>query len=429
MAQQTNGYLKLYTYKATDTDVTFRDFREEIAGLAVGNIESNFEKLDDIYTQQINNEIITLSLSSDSTGVYNGFGGKWDCRTVFQNNTVITVQFPDTFPEEDNYLGELIIAYNKISDGARANVIGTLGYIDRDGNIQKAQLSDIQKKGIYTLVFKSTTDDENTYFIIKSLKNGVDSLVGIPTNNIVAKATDHTFKDTGIAYTSVLTKPSLEDYTDNTLVVKNTVEGSAIVQGTTIAQSNVCLCDGTRPITLPKAMQGLTILSQDDNNSLALKWANDENSLLGYVGDLGIGEEGVDTPFISISKTNNCVDKLIYKSTIEDKSGDSSPVSGFNYATFRAYAVPGGAIFDIRWSSGTTTLSIPTGTVVGRFSTVKLAENFTSWGYVCRTNNNVWETAQVQINLTTSGTITVTGTPFSCRRMSLFTFVPQEYLV
>ena len=96
MAQQTDGYLKLYTYKTTDTDTQFREFREQIAGSHVGDIESNFEKIDTVYTSEINNQVVALT--TVETAVGNVFSATLTGKYTIKNNTKLTVKFPSVIP-------------------------------------------------------------------------------------------------------------------------------------------------------------------------------------------------------------------------------------------------------------------------------------------------------------------------------------------
>ena len=305
MAQQTNGYLKLYTYKTTDTDTQFREFREQIAGSHVGDVESNFEKLDTAYTSEINNQVVTLTTTATASGDI--FLATLTGKHTIKNNTKLTVKFPSTIPPALASNGNMFITYTDIESNVEKTIIGNLGVIDSNGTLKKATSSNILPNNIYTIIYNITETDD--YFIIETLKNSITGLDTVATNNILAKATDTSFKDTGIPYTDVLTKPILADYVDDTLIIKSSVDGQPTIRGTSIQQNNVYLCDGTRELTSPTIIKKIDLLSPTNRNRLNLRWNDSEGSVLGY-----IGEETNETNFLSISNTNKCLDKVILNS-------------------------------------------------------------------------------------------------------------------
>lgn len=302
MAQQTDGYLKLYTYKTTDTDTQFREFREQIAGSHVGDVESNFEKLDTVYTSGVNNQVITLI--TVETDVGNVFSATLTGKNTIKNNTKLTVKFPSVIPPALANKNNVSIKYTDIESNIEKTVVGTLSVIDRNGTRDNVSLSNILPNNIYTIIYSTTAADN--YFIIETLKTSITGLETVVTNNILAKATDYSFKDTGIPYTDVLTKLTLANYTDDTLIVKNSIDGQPIIGETNIKQNNVYLCDGKRDLTEPTIIKKIDLLSPTNRNKLNLRWNNSEGSVLGYVGE---GEN--ETNFLSISNTNKCVDKVI----------------------------------------------------------------------------------------------------------------------
>lgn len=436
MAQQTDGYLKLYTYKSTDTDTQFRDFREQIAGYQIDNIESNFEKLDEIYTSQTNTQIIKLTNQTTTGTVQNIFGAVLTDKIIIKNNSCITVKLPETFPSEIASTGNVWIAYEDVITNKTITCVGTLAYYNRNGEITNVSLSDLQINGVYTLIYLNPTNNEIWgTFIVKDLKNYPNNLANIAVNNILAKDTDYSFKDTGIPYTDVLTKPALANYTDDTLIVKNSIGGQPIISGTSIQQDNVYLCDGTRDLTNPTIIKKIDLLSPTNRNRLNLRWNDSEGSILGYIGDYGVPGGTEEQQFLSISKANGCVNKFIYKGDYVNKDGQNAKdgsganIPNLSYRAYRVFTVPGGAIIDIRWSSGNNYIDSSGGKVIGTFSNIKLSSPYKSWGWVARTDNGVWQAAQVQLDLHTDGTIEAIGAPFSWRRMSLFTFIPQQVMV
>lgn len=305
MAQQTNGYLKLYTYKTTDTDTQFREFREQIAGSHVGDVESNFEKLDTVYTSGVNNQVITLV--TVETDVGNVFSATLTGKNTIKNNSKLTVKFPSVIPNAFASKNNVSIKYTDIESNIEKTVVGTLSVIDRNGTMGNVSLSNILPNNIYTIIYNTTATDN--YFIIETLKTSITGLEAVVPNNILAKATDYSFKDTGIPYTDVLTKPMLTDYVDDTLIIKNSVDGQPTISGTSINQNNVYLCDGTRELTEPTIIKKIDLLSSTNRNRLNLRWNNSEGSVLGY-----IGEETNETNFLSISNTNKCIDKVVVNS-------------------------------------------------------------------------------------------------------------------
>lgn len=430
MAQQTDGYLKLYAYKSTDTDTQFRDFREQIAGYQVDNIESNFEKLDTIYTSGIDNQVIELTVTETDNG--NIFVATLSGKCSIKNNTKITVRFPSILPSTLAARNNLSVTYTDITTNEEKTIVGDLTFLDRFGSQYGAVLADIQPNNIYSIIYNVVSS--NNYFILESLKNSVMGLTGITTNNVLAKDTDYSFKDSGIAYTDVLTKPTLTEYDDNSLVVKNTIDNVVVVEGTNIQQDNVYLCDGTRDLTSPTMIKKIDLLSPTDRNRLNLRWDDSEGSILGYIGDYGDPGGTEEQQFLSISKANGCVDKFIYKGNYVNKDGQNAQdgsganITNLSYRVYRVFTVPGGAIIDIRWSSGNSYIDSAGGKVIGTFSNITLSSAYQSWGWCARTNSGTWETAQVQLDLHTDGTIEAIGAPFQWRRMSLFTFVPQQVL-
>lgn len=305
MAQQTDGYLKLYTYKTTDTDTQFREFREQIAGSHVGDIESNFEKIDTVYTSEINNQVVALT--TVETAVGNVFSATLTGKYTIKNNTKLTVKFPSVIPATLASKNNVSVKYTDIESNVEKTVVGTLSVIDRNGVLGNVSLSNILPNNIYTIIYNTTATDN--YFIIETLKTSITGLETVATNNILAKATDYSFKDTGIPYTDVLTKPMLTDYIDDTLIVKNSVDGQPTISGTSINQNNVYLCDGTRDLTNPTIIKKIDLLSPTNRNRLNLRWNDSEGSVLGY-----LGAQGSETQFLSISNANKCVDKLILRS-------------------------------------------------------------------------------------------------------------------
>ena len=316
MAQQTDGYLKLYTYKTTDTDTQFREFREQIAGSHVGDIESNFEKIDTVYTSEINNQVVALT--TVETAVGNVFSATLTGKYTIKNNTKLTVKFPSVIPATLASKNNVSVKYTDIESNVEKTVVGTLSVIDRNGVLGNVSLSNILPNNIYTIIYNTKATDN--YFIIETLKTSITGLETVATNNILAKATDYSFKDTGIPYTDVLTKPMLTDYIDDTLIVKNSVDGQPTISGTSINQNNVYLCDGTRDLTNPTIIKKIDLLSPTNRNRLNLRWNDSEGSILGY-----IGAKTNETQFLSISNTNKCVDKLILRSN--DSVNIQSPIT------------------------------------------------------------------------------------------------------
>ena len=302
MAQQTNGYLKLYTYKTTDTDTQFREFREQIAGSHVGDIESNFEKLDTAYTSGINNQVVALTVVETASG--NIFSATLTGKNTIKNNTKLTVKFPSTIPTTLASNGNMFIQYTDIESNVEKTAIGNLSVVDKNGTLSNATPSNILPNNIYTIIYNTTATGD--YFVIETLKSSITGLETVATNNILAKATDTSFKDTGIPYTDVLTKPMLADYVDDTLIVKSSTDGKPTINGTSIYQGNVYLCDGTRELTNPTIIKKIDLLSPTDRNRLNLRWNDSEGSILGYVG-----AATNETNFLSISNTNKCVDKVV----------------------------------------------------------------------------------------------------------------------
>lgn len=247
MAQQTDGYLKLYTYKSTDTNTQFRDFREQIAGYQIDNIESNFEKLDEIYTSQTNTQIIELTNQTTTGTVQNVFGAVLTDKIIIKNNSCITVKLPETFPSEIASTGNVWIAYKDVITNKTITCIGTLAYYNRNGEITNVSLSDLQINGVYTLMYLKPTNNEIWgTFIVKDLKNYPNNLANIAVNNILAKDTDYSFKDTGIPYTDVLTKPSLNDITTGNVLQKLVdASGNSYISDSGFSASDVFLRNGT----------------------------------------------------------------------------------------------------------------------------------------------------------------------------------------
>nr|DAG76936.1 MAG TPA: hypothetical protein [Caudoviricetes sp.] len=242
MAQQTDGYLKLYTYKSTDTNTQFRDFREQIAGYQIDNIESNFEKIDTVYTSNANNQVIDLVVAESTEG--NIFSATLSGKYLIQNNTKLTIKFPSILPEEIANRNNFSITYTDIITNAEKTIIGNLNFYDRNGSLYEVTLADIQPNNIYSIIYNVISS--KNYFILESLKNSVIGMAGITADNILAKDTDYSFKDSGIAYTDVLTKPSLNDITTGNVLQKLVdASGNSYISDSGFSASDVFLRNGT----------------------------------------------------------------------------------------------------------------------------------------------------------------------------------------